>query len=282
MNQEERKISRPDIEILSGKEYSHMSDHLFSVSIVKHKIKGITQEGAATGFFYEHNKKLYFITNKHVVCDKKFKPDELVLMLHTHKDNLGKTSKPYCVPLYIDGLPAWFEHPDTSMDIDVVALPLELPPEYCVTPFNERDCILGNYPNSQAIYVPIGEDLVIVGYPEGLYDSLHNMPIIRRGSFASVYPIYYTGKPQFLIDAILHNGTSGSPVLLKARKLIIKDSGGGRLHVNNEDKRYLIGIHSGDYDESNAPLSLHIVWYAELINEIIEQDGHRANHQEKD
>ena len=61
----------------------------------------------------------------------------------------------------------------------------------------------------------IGEPVVIIGYPLGFFDDIHNLPIARQGSIASVYPIPFQGKPFFLVDANLHAGTSGSPVITR-------------------------------------------------------------------
>ena len=90
-------------------------------------------------------------------------------------------------------------------------------------------------------------DLIVVGYPLGLYDSMHNTPIIRSATIAIVYPLPFEGKDYFLIDSRLHKGTSGSPVILKPQD-------------------NLVGIHSGQLEEDT---NLNIVWYAELIPEII-------------
>jgi len=58
------------------------------------------------------------------------------------------------------------------------------------------------------------EDVVMIGYPNGIWDSKHNLPLIRKG-ITSTHPKYdFNGKPEFLIDAACFPGSSGSPVFL--------------------------------------------------------------------
>ncbi|MCG8431292.1 MAG: serine protease [Candidatus Omnitrophica bacterium] len=61
---------------------------------------------------------------------------------------------------------------------------------------------------------PPGTDVIFVGYPENRYDTIHNLPIIRKGSIASVPSVDYNGRPQIVIDAQVFNGSSGSPVFV--------------------------------------------------------------------
>ena len=50
-------------------------------------------------------------------------------------------------------------------------------------------------------------------YPLGqYYDDVFNLQVVRNGTVASAYPMRFRGQPYFLIDARLHEGTSGSPV----------------------------------------------------------------------
>jgi len=57
-------------------------------------------------------------------------------------------------------------------------------------------------------------DVVLIGYPNGIWDEKNNQPIFRRGITATHPEIDYNGKPEFLIDAACFNGSSGSPVFL--------------------------------------------------------------------
>lgn len=58
------------------------------------------------------------------------------------------------------------------------------------------------------------EQVVFVGYPNGIYDTKNLLPIIRRGTTATPFQIDYEGQPVFLIDASVFPGSSGSPVFI--------------------------------------------------------------------
>jgi len=58
------------------------------------------------------------------------------------------------------------------------------------------------------------EDVIFVGYPNGIWDSENNLPVTRRGITATPIAIDYRNEPKFLIDASVFPGSSGSPVFL--------------------------------------------------------------------
>lgn len=58
------------------------------------------------------------------------------------------------------------------------------------------------------------EDILMIGYPDGMSDSKNNLPIVRRGITATDYKIDYEGEKEFLIDASIFKGSSGSPILI--------------------------------------------------------------------
>lgn len=62
-------------------------------------------------------------------------------------------------------------------------------------------------------FIPL-EDIVMIGYPNGLEDSFNNLPLFRKGITASHPAINYEGKEEFVIDTGIYPGSSGSPVFL--------------------------------------------------------------------
>lgn len=58
------------------------------------------------------------------------------------------------------------------------------------------------------------EDLLMVGYPNSLMDETNHLPIVRKGITATPYVVDYDGQAEFLIDASVFPGSSGSPVFL--------------------------------------------------------------------
>jgi len=74
--------------------------------------------------------------------------------------------------------------------------------------------------------MPAMQEIVMVGYPNGIWDSVNNQPIFRKGITATHPELNYNGKPEFLIDAACFNGSSGSPVfIVDLGKITTRSSG---------------------------------------------------------
>ena len=58
------------------------------------------------------------------------------------------------------------------------------------------------------------EDITMIGYPNGIWDTKNNMPIVRRGITATNPKLDYNGLPLFVIDCACFPRSSGSPVLI--------------------------------------------------------------------
>lgn len=58
------------------------------------------------------------------------------------------------------------------------------------------------------------EDIVMIGYPNGIWDAKNNLPVIRKGITATHSNIDWNGKTEFLTDIASFPGSSGSPVFL--------------------------------------------------------------------
>jgi len=225
----------------------------------------------ATGFFYASAGETYLITNRHVVREEEggHLPDKLKLRLHTDASDIRRNDV-YVVRLYgRGGQRQWLEHPQA--DVDVVALPLDtarLEARFVVRPFGPQDHL------PEEVVVQVGEDVLVFGYPLGLYDVAYNLPLVRRGTLASFYPIPFEGRPYFLMECRLHRGCSGSPVLTKAGGLMQTRSANPEMFLSRGF--YLLGVNSarvgkGREGEGEEPLGLNEVWFAYLIPEIIAQ-----------
>lgn len=75
------------------------------------------------------------------------------------------------------------------------------------------------------------EEVILIGYPSGIFDEKNFIPVARRGVTATPLSIDYAGKPQFLIDASVFPGSSGSPVFLVNRGMYPDRE--GRIKVGN-------------------------------------------------
>ncbi|MCL0093316.1 serine protease [Dehalococcoidia bacterium] len=58
------------------------------------------------------------------------------------------------------------------------------------------------------------EEVVFIGYPSGIWDRENLLPIARKGITATPVAVDFQGIKQFLIDASVFPGSSGSPVFL--------------------------------------------------------------------
>ena len=214
----------------------------------------------ATGFFFERDGRLYVVTNRHVVHDEPSKhfPDRIEIELHVNPQNLTETVQ-FSIPLYKDGKSVWKEGLDSAGAVDVVALLLEktaLPEKlqhHAFTPaqlFRRLDL------------VEMGTSLLIVGFPLGVHDTLHHLPVARQAVVASSFGIRFQGKGCFLTDARLHRGTSGAPVVMRKEA-----PGDGR----RDFPWMLLGVHSAKLDvvdrdsTQDEALDLNFAWYADIL-----------------
>jgi len=58
------------------------------------------------------------------------------------------------------------------------------------------------------------EDIIMIGYPNGIWDAVNNLPVIRKGITATHPHTPWNGKTEFLTDIASFPGSSGSPVFL--------------------------------------------------------------------
>jgi len=242
-----------------------------SVSRIEMLDEDKISHGSATGFFFRHNNVKYLITNRHVVIDEEddFYPRYLRLQLHISKTDYQQN----CfieISLYNNIDKNWIEHPDyNEKQVDVVAIPLTEKTIDNTENFNRSIINFMTTDNFNTEYqLSSFADVLIIGYPLGFSDDVNNLPVYRKGMIASSFPIHFENYPYFLIDSNLHEGTSGSPVLNSSSNILI-DSKGNSLHT---DKSILLGIHSAEHFVEEEPLGLNVVWYSNVIIEIIDSE----------
>lgn len=233
--------------------------------------------GTATGFFYEKNNIVYFITNKHVVLDeeKGIKPDTLRIRLHANPQNLFQNVD-FDIPLYKNGVARWHIHKDYgTKKIDIAVI--ELDQELLKAGHFFKALSASNFLPKKFIIQP-AEDVMVIGFPRGLSDSVHNLPLIRNAMISSVYGVSFQNNPFFLIDANLHPGTSGSPVITKPKNMWCDEQ--GNTSILTGSPMYFLGIHSSTISvplpAGQEALGLATVWYAYLIEEIIDSFNNGA------
>jgi hypothetical protein len=66
-------------------------------------------------------------------------------------------------------------------------------------------------------YIEAFEDVIFVGFPQGLWDKTNKTPTVRRGITATAIWQDYMGEPAFLNDGAVFPGNSGGPALIVDR-----------------------------------------------------------------
>ncbi len=214
----------------------------------------------ATGFFFEREGRLFLITSRHVLLDAPsgHHPDRVEIELHIDAGNVAQTVM-FSIPLYRDGQSLWREGSDSAGAIDVAVLPLEraaLPQGMLFQAFRPDQML------RSLDLVELGAAVLIVGFPLGVHDTLHHLPVARQAVVASAFGIRFQGKGCFLTDARLHRGTSGAPVVAR-----IAGPGDGR----SDFPWTLLGVHTARLDLSHRDasqdesLDLNFAWYADIL-----------------
>ncbi len=175
--------------------------------------------GTGTGYFMRfkeditNNKPIsVVITNKHVINGAQ---RGRLIFSTTHQNN-EPNDKDHFEFIFDDFETFWVKHP--SPDVDLCCMP--------INPYIEKAKSQGKrifyialpmslIPNKSILSnLSALEDIIMVGYPDGLWDKVNNKPISRKGITAT-HPNYeYNGNKEFLIDAACFPGSSGSPVFI--------------------------------------------------------------------
>jgi len=173
--------------------------------------------GTGTGFFFNFARRGQgcvptIVTNKHVV-DGASKG-----VFHIHlRDTSGQPSITQSEKFNFDNFQSlWVLHPDPAVDLCV------MPIAGLLEQADRNGRSLGFIPldisliptdQELAQFTPL-EEVLMIGYPNGIWDSRNNMPILRRGVTATHPAVEYDGRREFMIDVACFPGSSGSPVML--------------------------------------------------------------------
>jgi len=110
----------------------------------------------------------------------------------------------------------WIRHPDKSVDLCALPFASVWPGlgSSGVQPFYQS-FINSLIPTEETIQqLTAVEDILMVGYPDGRWDEVNGLPLVRRGITASDPRIDFGGLPEFATDIACFAGSSGSPILL--------------------------------------------------------------------
>ena len=216
-------------------------------------LQGLT---SASGFFFERDGRLFFITSLHVLFDgpSGHTPDRIEIDVRTDARDLTRVAT-LSILLYRDGKATWRHARDGGGVVDVAALELdrrEMPDGCAIRAFGPQHLAAG------FDQFGVGDRLAIPGFPLGFFDTLHHLPVVRQASIASHFGVRFQGQGYFLTDSRLHRGASGAPV-------VARDDSLGALPWR------LLGVHSARMDMGNRDagqdetLGLNAAWYADIL-----------------
>lgn len=86
------------------------------------------------------------------------------------------------------------------------------------------------------------EDVIMIGYPNSISDTVNNKPVVRSGITATDLKLNYNGKYEFMIDAACFPGSSGSPVFLRKDGLEKETNEDGSLTLAIKPQYAFLGI----------------------------------------
>jgi hypothetical protein len=181
---------------------------------------GSFQQGCATGFLLElpvttDSTKVVVVTNKHVLDEAQ------TITLHFQRSCTDEADAPsgevYSYQMRGDFRQEWMS--PLSDDIDLCCLDIEN--IKCQAQTEGKPILVSSikaahfcsHGDLQDFISPI-QEIFVYGYPTGLWDTYNNLPVIRRGTFASHPAKDFCGEPSGLLDLACFPGSSGSPVFI--------------------------------------------------------------------
>lgn len=184
-------------------------------AIVRITIPNTSGTGASigTGFLYrvpvsEDRACILLVSNKHVYGDSS-QPIELTF----HKKDDTNTERPKLgekITLSDKSFNSIYtEHPDPAVDLACINISKIGDEGLNIFYKTLDDGILADFGHQDLLP---GADIWFVGYPENRFDTANNLPVLRRGYIASIPKIDFENRKEFLVDAQVHQGSSGSPV----------------------------------------------------------------------
>ncbi|MFT3802422.1 MAG: serine protease [Burkholderiaceae bacterium] len=216
---------------------------------------------SASGFFFRRDHRLFVVSSRHVFADARSShhPNRIEIALHTDPQDPTRFAI-VSLPLYRDGVGLWHESSGDGSAVDVAAIEIpaaRLPAETALQAFDQTHL----EPRGEDIMV--GDALTIPGFPIGLHDAVHHLPVARSASIASAYGVRFRQQDCFLTDGRTHRGSDGAPVV---RRRSQQRSDASALPW------LLMGVHSTRPDTRGGrdPLQdesqdLNRAWYADVL-----------------
>ena len=150
----------------------------------------------------------------------------------------------------------WIHHPDR----DIAIISIEAPPAFAKAAI-PKDWLAGDDTFSKANLSP-GDQMLALGFPEGLSANAAGFPILRSGRVASFPLSPATAFPTFLLDFNVFPGNSGGPVYVDASL----EHG---LADATKPEGFIAGMLTQQVELNSQNLSIGIVTHAKYIREAL-------------
>ena len=188
-------------------------EHQIAYITARITVKTPNASSIGTGFFYyvplnngTDRSIVLLISNKHVFLDPK---GRLTISLNREKEDSTPDYGNIRTFDQVGFEDAYFTHPDSEVNLACINASAITRTDVFYRYLNEGVLTAIDYEK-----VAPGSEVIFVGYPQGLYDPINYLPIIRSGVIASVPNVDFNGKGQIVIDAQIFPGSSGSPVFV--------------------------------------------------------------------
>lgn len=225
--------------------------------------------GTATGFVVENAVgRCFLVTNRHVVTGRHQDtgtlldtktcavPDEIVVW-HNSTAEIGQYTLVH-VPLFVNEVRSWIEHPVLGSAADFVALSIVHLDGIRLCPYRL------NY--HEHLRMHPAQRISVVGFPFGERTG-RSFAIWATGFVASEPEIDHGGLPVFLIDCRTSSGQSGSPVIFHEEIGAFDIPNEGANETVSESR--LLGVYSG---RINAESDIGRVWKAYSVAELVDSN----------
>lgn len=226
-----------------------------------------SDEILGTGFFYALHEKKYLVTCYHVLRTGLMttQPQEWTATLHLSGEP-GKERS--AVVLKKQAATVRFRVPD-----DVLYCP---DTDLCAVEVHEKIRWLGEEVIFRTVdpsrlldplhhpWLDIGRDIFLVGYPEGLSDTYHHLPLVRTGHIAFDPSLGWDGDEYLgMANLAVYSGDSGAPLFWQGPALQVNQKPGEPPQVAAVEDLKLIGVHCGGYyghhqQEKGTPIAFGV------------------------
>jgi len=126
------------------------------------------------------------------------------------------------------------------------------------------------FPGKSVLQVQPGDDVIVIGYPMGFFDTFNKLPVLKTGLLNTPIGTRFNGLDAFLLDFKYYEGSSGSLIISRPSRIAITSD--GRLQTNAQPDYIFLGVYQGEEVWNDAvaeSADLGLGWYYYNVEEAI-------------